>query len=132
MYTPPKRVVSVDVIIRHKGGIVIVRRKFPPIGWALPGGVVEEGESLEDAAIRESKEETGLNIRIEAQLHTYSDPERDPRWHAITTVFVADGTGELLAGDDAAEVKVVPIDKVPKLEFDHNKILIDYENKGFE
>ncbi|MEM4267747.1 MAG: NUDIX hydrolase [Candidatus Woesearchaeota archaeon] len=124
-----KQVVTVDIIIRYKGGIVIVKRKNPPFGWALPGGVVEVDETLEHAAVREAKEETGLDIRLEKQLYTYSDPSRDERWHAITTVFIADVVGgEIKAGDDAEDVKVVPLEKVPKLEFDHNKILIDYEN----
>jgi 8-oxo-dGTP diphosphatase len=123
---------TVDIIIRYKGGIVLVKRKFPPIGWALPGGFVEIDETLEDAAVREAKEETGLDVRLLRQLHTYSDPARDLRSHTITTVFIADvepGSGPLTAGDDAAEAQVFPLEKVPKLEFDHNKILIDYENE---
>jgi 8-oxo-dGTP diphosphatase len=123
-----QQIVVVDIIIRYRGGIVLVKRKNPPIGWALPGGIVELDETLEHAAIREAKEETGLDIMLEKQLHTYSDPSRDTRWHAIATVFIADAKGDLKAGSDAEEAKVFPIEKMPKLEFDHNRILIDYEN----
>jgi ADP-ribose pyrophosphatase YjhB (NUDIX family) len=123
---------TVDIIIRYKGGIVLVKRKNPPVGWALPGGMLDEGETLEEAAEREAKEETGLDIRIEYQLHTYSDPGRDSRFHAITTVFVADGNGALRPGDDAEDAKVFPLEAMPALMFDHRKILIDYENREHE
>lgn len=119
---------TVDMIIRYKGGIVLVKRKYEPLGWAMPGGIVEPDETLEHAAVREAKEETNLDIRLIRQLHTYSDPKRDKRWHSITTVFIAEGEGELIAGDDAADALVFNIDSLPELAFDHKQILMDYHN----
>ena len=118
--------VTVDIIIEYKTGIVLVKRKNPPIGWALPGGFLNYGESLEQAAIREAKEETNLDIQPISQLHTYSDPKRDPRGHTITTVYIAKGYGKLKAKGDASKVGVFTKDNLPKLVFDHNKILEDY------
>lgn len=119
--------VTVDVIIRIGGGIVLVRRKHPPPGWALPGGFVEAGETLEAAAVREAEEETGLRISLERQFHTYSDPARDPRRHTVSTVFVAAAAGEPAAADDAAEARVFAPDTLPApLAFDHAQILDDY------
>lgn len=118
---------TVDLIIRHGGGIVLIRRKFPPPGWALPGGFVEVGESLEEAAAREGEEETGLAIGLIRQFHSYSDPLRDSRGHTITTVFLAEGEGELRAADDAAEAGVFTPGTLPSpLAFDHGQILDDY------
>ena len=124
--------VTVDIIIRFKGGIVLIKRKNPPLGWALPGGIVELDETLENAARREAKEETGLDVQLIKQLHTYSDPDRDKRWHSITTVFLAEGKGELSAGDDAAEAEVWNIDRLPELVFDHKRIILDYQNAGYD
>ena len=85
---------TVDIIIELEGnGIVLIERKNPPFGWAIPGGFVDEGETLEDAAIREAFEETCLNVRLKAQMHVYSDPLRDPRGHTITVVFIAEAKG---------------------------------------
>ncbi len=123
---------SVDVIIRYKGGIVLVKRKFRPFGLALPGGYVEYGESVEQAVIREAKEETNLDLVDLQQFHTYSDPKRDTRHHTISVAFVAEGKGELIAGDDAAETLVVPLDKVPSLCFDHSQIILDYINEKYK
>lgn len=118
---------TVDIIIEYGGGVVLIRRKNPPPGWAIPGGFVDYGESLEEAAVREAREETGLVVRLKRQMHTYSDPERDARGHTITTVYVAEGSGELKAADDAAEAGVFTRDTLPgEIAFDHREILEDY------
>jgi len=117
----------VDVIIECEGGIVMIKRKNPPPGWALPGGFVDCGESLESAAVREAKEETGLDIELMRQCHTYSAPGRDPRHHTITTVYIAKAEGKPRGGDDAAEARVFPRDTLPEpIAFDHRQILDDY------
>ncbi len=118
---------TVDVIIECDRGIVLIKRKNPPPGWALPGGFVEYGESLESAAVREAKEETGLAVELIRQFHTYSDPSRDPRRHTITTVYVGKARGTPRAGDDAEEAMVFGRDDLPgPIAFDHEKILDDY------
>ena len=119
---------AVDVIIRvEDGGIVLIRRKNPPFGWALPGGFVDYGESLEEAAVREAFEETSLRVSLKRQLGAYSDPGRDPRMHTISVVFVADAAGVPRARDDAAAAAVFPVDSLPgSLAFDHESILRDY------
>jgi ADP-ribose pyrophosphatase YjhB (NUDIX family) len=126
---------TVDIIIettREDGrpGIVLIERKNPPYGWALPGGFVDYGESLEEAAVREAREETSLDIEIVEQLHTYSDPRRDPRFHTITTVYIARAEGRPRAADDAKTIGVFTFEDRPKpLAFDHEKILEDYLKK---
>ncbi len=118
---------TVDLIIQLNQGIVLIKRKNPPEGWALPGGFVDYGETIEDAAIREAKEETGLDVEILKQFHTYSDPKRDPRHHTVTTVFLARATGNAVAGDDAKEAAVFSRDNLPEqIAFDHREILNDY------
>lgn len=123
---------TVDIIIEidredGKEGIVLIERKNPPYGWALPGGFVDYGESLEEAAIREAKEETSLDIQLKNQFHTYSDPERDPRQHTISTVYVAKAQGKPKAQDDAKEIGVFTEEEINfPLAFDHQKILRDY------
>lgn len=121
---------AVDLIIEIEGkGLVLIERLNPPHGWALPGGFVDYGESLEQAAIREAKEETCLDVELLGQLHTYSDPGRDPRMHCISTVFVARASGEPKAEDDAKAVALYPHDQLPEvLAFDHRQILDDYLN----
>ncbi len=105
----------------------MIKRKNPPFGWALPGGFVDYGESLEEAAIREAKEETSLEITLTSQLRTYSNPKRDSRKHTITTVFIANAKGEPVAADDASEIGIFNKDKIPQpLAFDHDDILRDY------
>jgi ADP-ribose pyrophosphatase YjhB (NUDIX family) len=111
----------------EEGGIVLINRKNFPFGWALPGGFVDYGESLESAAIREAKEETSLNVELLYQLGAYSDPARDARHHTISVIFVANATGEPKAADDAKDVGIFYRDSLPEsLAFDHGKILQDY------
>ena len=117
---------TVDVVIRCCGGVVLVRRRNPPLGWALPGGFVECGEPLEHAARREALEETGLQVCVEEQFFTYSDPARDPRHHTLSTVYLGTATGSPRAGDDAVEARVWDWDSLPDpLCFDHARILAD-------
>ena len=118
---------TVDIIIELDEGIVLIKRKNPPYGWALPGGFVNYGESLEASAVREAKEETSLDVTLVAQLGAYSEPDRDPRMHTITVVFMAKAQGEPKAADDASEVGIYRQDTLPEdLAFDHGKILRDY------
>ncbi len=118
---------TVDVIIELAGGIVLIKRKNPPYGWALPGGFVEYGESLEAAAVREAREETSLDVRLVSQLGAYSDPRRDPRHHTISIVFIAKAGGSPRAADDAAEIGVFDRETLPAaMAFDHAAILQDY------
>lgn len=119
---------TVDIIIEIPGkGIVLVERKNPPYGWAMPGGFVDYGETLETAASREAKEETGLKITGLKQFRAYSDPNRDPRAHTVTVVFTATGEGSPVAADDAVNLRVFGLDELPKnLAFDHALILSDY------
>ena len=109
------------------GGIVLVRRKHPPPGWALPGGFVEAGESAATAARRELREETGLDVLLVEQFHVYSDPGRDPRGPTLSVVFIGRASGTPVGADDAAEARVFPLDALPApLAFDHAQILADY------
>ena len=118
---------TVDIIIEIEGGIVLIKRKNPPYGWAIPGGFVDYQESLGAAAVREAKEETCLEVSLIRQLHTYSDPNRDPRGHTISTVYIAQAKGQPRAADDAADIGVFTKDILPaQLAFDHKKILADY------
>jgi 8-oxo-dGTP diphosphatase len=128
MTTYRNPVPTVDIIIElGEGRIVLIERANPPHGWALPGGFVDYGESLETAAVREAKEETGLDVTLLRQLHTYSDPSRDPRQHTVSTVFVARAEGMPEAGDDAARAIVVTRESLPSpIAFDHASILEDY------
>ncbi len=118
---------TVDAIIEVPAGIILIERKYEPAGWALPGGFVEYGETVEAAAIREAKEETGLTIVLTELFGVYSDPQRDPRRHTIGVVFIASATGQLQAGDDAADARVFTADSLPApIAFDHGRILADY------
>ena len=121
---------TVYIIIELPEGIVLIERRNEPYGWAIPGGFVDYGETLEQAAARESLEETALAVTDLRLLGCYSDPSRDSRSHNISTVFVARGSGTPQAGDDAAGLAVFPIDALPQpLCFDHDKILSDYLRK---
>ena len=117
---------TVDIIIEIDKRIVLIKRKNPPLGWALPGGFVDYGESYEQAAQREAKEETGLEVFNLRQFHTYSDPDRDPRHHTASTVFLARATGTPTGQDDALEARLFSQDTLPVLVFDHATILKDY------
>ena len=118
---------TVDIIIELESGVVFIKRANPPFGWALPGGYVDYGESLEEAACREALEETGLKIELLGQFHTYSDPLRDTRQHNISTVFIAKAKGQLQPGSDAKMAEVFTAPPQP-LVFDHAIILKDYLN----
>lgn len=123
---------AVDLIIEIRLpdghlGLVLIERKYPPYGWALPGGLVEYGETLEQAAIREAKEETSLEVELIQQFHSYSDPARDPRRHTISTVFIARAIGTPQAADDAKNAGVFTREEINfPLAFDHTQILGDY------
>ncbi|MFQ5822744.1 MAG: NUDIX domain-containing protein [bacterium] len=123
---------TVDIIIevlkiQNEMGIVLIQRKNYPFGWAIPGGFVDYGESLEAAAVREAKEETSLEVKLKRVLGVYSDPKRDPRGHTISVVFVAESSGKPAAGDDAGDLRIFTKKELPKnLAFDHANILEDY------
>ena len=135
-FKPETPYLAVDGIINvqnEKGefvGIVLIERKYPPIGFALPGGFVEVGETVEEAVIREMKEETGLDVIILRQFRVYSDPNRDPRFHVASVVFECVARGEPEGSDDAKVARIFSYDNIPfdKLVFDHPKILKDYLN----
>ena len=120
--------VVVDMLIELKDGLVLIERTNPPFGYALPGGFVDHGESVEAAARREAKEETHLDLENLRQFHTYSDPRRDPRFHTISTAFIAKGKGKPKFGDDAKGLKVIPYKDLLKYAyaFDHKDIIRDY------
>jgi ADP-ribose pyrophosphatase YjhB (NUDIX family) len=119
---------TVDILIEIESkGIILIKRKNPPFGWAIPGGFVDYGESLEKAAIREAKEETNLGVKLIRQFHTYSNPKRDPRHHSISTVYIAKGKGKPKAKDDALEIGIFNKLNLPdEIAFDHRLILKDY------
>lgn len=117
----------IELVDRPGLPIVLIERLNPPHGWAIPGGFVDVGERLEQAAVREALEETGLTVRLKALLGVYSDPARDPRGHTVTAVYVATASGEPQALDDARAVRVFTLDALPaRLAFDHATVLADY------
>ena len=118
---------TVDAIIEVGGGIVLIERKNPPHGWAIPGGFQDWGESVEACAVREAQEETGLVVKLEELFYVYSDPARDPRHHTVTTVFIASASGTPVAADDAKKAGIFTANTLPApLAFDHAQILADY------
>ena len=120
--------VTVDGVVLKDGKVLLVKRKNPPFRdkWALPGGFVDYGETTEDAVVREVLEETGLKTQIDSLFGVYSDPQRDPRGHTITVVYLLEVYGgELKSGDDAADVRFFDLDDLPVLSFDHEKIIKD-------
>ena len=126
MARPETPHLSVDIVILLPDQrLVLVERGNEPKGWALPGGFVDVGESLEAAAVRETKEETGLDVRLVEQFRAYSDPRRDPRGHTVSTVFIGTADGEPRGGDDAAAARAFAWDALPPLVFDHPEILAD-------
>jgi ADP-ribose pyrophosphatase YjhB (NUDIX family) len=123
---------TVDILIEHPDGIVLIERKNPPYGWAIPGGFVDVGETVEQAAVREAKEETTLDVTLTRQFHVYSDPKRDQRMHTLSVVFVAKAKGIPKAADDAKSIGVFSQLTVPKnLCFDHAQILNDYFSRRY-
>jgi ADP-ribose pyrophosphatase YjhB (NUDIX family) len=124
-YTNP--IPTADIIVRVGDGVVLIKRKNPPLGWAIPGGFIDYGESAEQAAIREAREETSLEVSELQQFRVYSDPARDPRHHTITVVFSAVGHGVPKAADDADDIGVFTKNSLPShLAFDHAQILRDF------
>jgi 8-oxo-dGTP diphosphatase len=118
---------TVDIVIELADRIVLIKRRNPPLGWAIPGGFVDYGETLEAAAAREAREETSLELRNLRQFHVYSDPARDPRHHTVSVVFTAQGIGVPRAADDACELGLFDPQSLPDpIAFDHRRILADY------
>lgn len=127
--SPESPSLAVDAVISHDDGVVLIERGQPPFegAWALPGGFVEVGETVEQACIREAREETGLEVELTGLVGVYSDPKRDPRGHVVSVTFAAESVGGTLAGgDDAARATVFDLDDLPELAFDHAEILADH------
>lgn len=130
MAAPITPLLTVDIIIELNGDqhqVLLIERANPPYGWALPGGFVDIGETVEQAACREAKEETGLNVHLNQLLGVYSDPKRDTRHHTVSIVYIAQAQGQAQAGDDARHVQLFSLQQLPQLAFDHAKILADYQ-----
>ena len=132
MTRPITPALTADIIIELDGtfppAFVLIERKYPPYGWAIPGGFVDVGETLEDAARREAKEETSLDVKLKVLLGVYSDPSRDFRGHTATAVYIASASGLPEAMDDAKNIDIFTFDNLPELAFDHDQILKDYQH----
>ncbi len=132
MSKPVTPLLAADAIIQlldlPERPFVLIERAYPPYGWAIPGGFVDVGETLESAAIREAKEETGLDVTLTALLGIYSNPNRDPRNHTVTAVYIATAHGLPKAGDDAKNSGLYTFDNLPPLAFDHDLVLADFKN----
>lgn len=131
MAQPVTPLIAADVIIHQEGqswrSIILIERKNPPVGWAIPGGFVDIGETVEHAAVREAKEETALDVTLRGLLGLYSKPNRDPRGHVVSAVYVGTGRGQLAAADDASAVDVFSVDQLPQpMAFDHAQVVKDY------
>ncbi len=131
MNKPITPLLTVDIIVelidRPGNPIVLIKRRYPPFGWALPGGFVDVGETLEQAAVREAMEEISLQVSLKTLLGCYSDPARDTRSHTVSAVYIAEASGMPVAADDARELEIFPVTDLPsKLAFDHDRILRDY------
>ncbi|MEN8106856.1 MAG: NUDIX hydrolase [Pseudomonadota bacterium] len=130
MSKPVTPLLTVDIIIemtdRPGRSIVLIERKYPPLGWALPGGFVDVGETLEQAAVREAREETSLDVSLRMLLGNYSDPSRDPRGHTVSAVYIAEAQGQPRAADDASHLQLFDAAATPPLAFDHARIITDY------
>jgi len=131
MPIPETPLLTADIIIEltenDKTKIVLIERLNPPYGWAIPGGFVDKGETAEQAAIREAKEETGLEVQLDCLLGCYSDPDRDPRFHTVSLVYVASAEGLPIAGDDAKNTQLFDASDIDvALVFDHQQIIEDY------
>ncbi len=133
MNKPVTPLLTVDLIVELPGRtgkpIVLIERRYPPYGWALPGGFVDRGETLEQAAVREAREEISLSVSLTFLLGCYSDPQRDMRGHTISAVYIAQASGMPVAADDARKLEILPVSGLPdKLAFDHDRILRDYRH----
>jgi 8-oxo-dGTP diphosphatase len=123
----PTTDIIIELIDRPSRPIILIERKNPPLGWAIPGGFVDYGESVETSAIREAKEEVSLDVELLEQFYVYSDPQRDQRQHTISIVFIATAKGEPKAADDAKNLGIFPLWEIPDhLCFDHQQIIRDY------
>ncbi|MCW9024668.1 MAG: NUDIX hydrolase [Gammaproteobacteria bacterium] len=131
MNKPVTPLLTVDIIVelvdQPERPIILIERKYPPLGWALPGGFVDVGETLEQAAVREAREEITLDVNLKCLLGCYSDPNRDTRGHTVSAVYIAEARGEPIAADDARNLATYTPSVLPAaLAFDHDRILRDY------
>lgn len=137
MTRPVTPLLTVDIIIQcldlkaadqTQPPIILIERRYPPLGWALPGGFVDVGETLEQAAVREAHEETCMNVELKLLLGCYSNPARDPRGHTVSAVYIAEAHGKPQAADDAKNLQIFAVDQIPdEVCFDHGLILNDYQ-----